>query len=42
MTDFLLVDTSHTMMRYNETVARETIHFLKEGHFSQSPAALNP
>jgi len=42
MTDFMLVDTSHSMMRYNETVARETIHFLKEGHFSQSPADSNP
>ena len=42
MTDFLLVDASHSMMRYNQTVARETIHFLKEGHFSQSPADLNP
>ena len=42
MTDFLLVDTSHSMMRYNERVARETIHFLKEGHFSQSPADSNP
>jgi hypothetical protein len=38
----MLVDTSHSMMRYNETVARETIHFLKEGRFSQSPADLNP
>jgi pimeloyl-ACP methyl ester carboxylesterase len=42
MTDFLLVDTSHSMMRYKETVARETIHFLKEGHFSQPPADSNP
>lgn len=42
MKDFLLVDTSHSMMRYNERVARETIHFLKEGHFSQSPANSNP
>ena len=35
MTDFLEVDTSHSMMRYNETVARETIHFLKNGRFSE-------
>lgn len=35
MTDFLTVDTSHSLMRYNETVARETIHFLKKGRFSQ-------
>ena len=35
MTDFLEVDTSHSMMRYNETVAHETIHFLKKGRFSQ-------
>jgi pimeloyl-ACP methyl ester carboxylesterase len=38
MTDFLLVDTSHSMMRYKEAVANETIHFLKKGRFSQSPA----
>jgi hypothetical protein len=38
MTDFLLVDTSHSMLRYNETVANEAIHFLKKGRFSQSPA----
>ena len=42
MTDFLLVDTSHSMMRYNETVAMETIHFLKWGRFSQSPADTTP
>ena len=35
MTDFLTVDTGHSMLRYNETVARETIHFLKKGRFSQ-------
>jgi len=42
MTDFLLVDTSHSMMRYNETVALETIHFLKKGYFSQSSADSKP
>ena len=42
MTDFLLVDTSHSMMRYNDTVANETIHFLKKGRFSHSPADSNP
>ena len=42
MTDFLLVDTSHSMMRYNEAVANETIHFLKKGRFSQSPPDSNP
>lgn len=35
MTDFLTVDTSHSMMRYDQTVARETIHFLKSGRFSR-------
>ena len=42
MTDFLLVDTSHSMMRYNETVANETIYFLKKGRFSTSLANLKP
>ena len=42
MTDFMLVDTSHSMMRYNETVARETIHFLKKGRFSKSSTTSNP
>jgi pimeloyl-ACP methyl ester carboxylesterase len=42
MADFLLVDTSHSMMRYNQTVARETIHFLKNGSFSPEPASYSP
>jgi len=42
MTDFLMVDTSHSMMRYNETVANATIHFLKTGRFSQSPVGSTP
>jgi pimeloyl-ACP methyl ester carboxylesterase len=42
MTDFLLVDTSHSMMRYNKTVAIETIQFLKKGRFSQSPTESRP
>jgi pimeloyl-ACP methyl ester carboxylesterase len=42
MTDFLLVDTSHSMMRYNQTVARETIHFLKNGSFSQELTSSSP
>lgn len=35
MADFLRVNSSHSMMRYDETVARETIHFLKNGRFSR-------
>jgi pimeloyl-ACP methyl ester carboxylesterase len=42
MTDFMMVATSHSMMRYNETVANETIHFLKKGRFSQSSTTSNP
>lgn len=36
MTDFLIVDTSHTLMRYSQEVATEVIHFLQHGRFSRS------
>jgi len=40
MTDFLELDTSHTLMRYDAQVAEEIIHFLEHGYFSHSsPAA---
>ena len=42
MTDFLLVDTSHGMLRYNKTVAEEAIYFIRHGKFSHSPAVLPP
>jgi len=34
MSDFILVETGHSMMRYNEEVANQAIYFLKHGHFS--------
>lgn len=33
MTDFILLQTSHAMMRYDEEVARQTIEFLKSSRF---------
>ena len=38
MTDFLLVDTSHGMLRYNKKVAEEVIYFLRHGKFSHASA----
>ncbi len=35
MTDFIKLDVSHSMMRYNESVALQTIEFLKHGKFLQ-------
>ena len=35
MKDFILVETSHSMMRYNKVVANETIHFLRQGRFGK-------
>ena len=34
MTDFLVVPTGHAGLRYDEDVARQTIHFLSNGRFS--------
>jgi len=42
MTDFLLVDTTHGMLRYNKTVAEEAIYFLIHGKFSHSAAVSLP
>ena len=36
MTDFIVLQTSHAMMRYDEEVARQTIEFLKNGRFDHS------
>ncbi len=36
MRDFLVLNTSHTMMRRDPEVAAETLHFLKHGRFSRS------
>jgi len=33
MTDFITIDVSHSMMRYNLDVAEQTIHFLQNGKF---------
>ncbi len=37
MTDFIKIETSHSMMNYNETVAEQTIEFLKHGKFNKQP-----
>ena len=36
MTDFIVLRTSHAMMRYDEEVARQTIEFLKYGRFDHN------
>jgi pimeloyl-ACP methyl ester carboxylesterase len=33
MADFIVVDSGHSMMRYNRNVADQTIQFLRQGHF---------
>ena len=35
MTDFIIIETGHSMMRYNEDVAKQTIAFLKYGKFDR-------
>lgn len=35
MTDFIIVKTSHSMMRYNPEVAEQAVHFLQQGKFSK-------
>jgi pimeloyl-ACP methyl ester carboxylesterase len=35
MNDFIIIETNHTMMRYNENVALQTIEFLKRSQFSK-------
>ena len=34
MQDFIEIETGHSMMRYNDEVARQTIHFLQHQRFS--------
>lgn len=36
MTDFWVVETGHSMLRYNEEVAGQTVAFLKNGKFSRN------
>ena len=33
MTDFIVIETTHSFMRYNEEVASQVIAFLKSGKF---------
>lgn len=33
MVDFIVVDVSHSFLRYDRSVAKQTIHFLKNGFF---------
>lgn len=35
MTDFILIETSHSWMRYDREVANQTIQFLKNGAFTE-------
>ncbi|MES9853397.1 MAG: alpha/beta fold hydrolase [Candidatus Thiodiazotropha sp. L084R] len=35
MHDFITIPSGHSMMRYNKSVATQTIHFLKSGHFEK-------
>lgn len=35
MTDFIVVETGHSAMRYNDEVAMQTIYFLQQGNFSR-------
>lgn len=35
MTDFILIETDHSMMRYNKEVAKQTIEFIKHGAFKK-------
>ena len=36
MSDFVLINTGHSMMRYNEEVAIQAISFLRNGHFNKA------
>jgi len=35
MTDFIIIETSHSMMRYDSEVAEQTIEFMKKGSFKE-------
>ncbi|MEW8470361.1 MAG: alpha/beta fold hydrolase [Candidatus Thiodiazotropha sp.] len=39
MSDFIEIESGHSMMRYNEDVASQTIHFLKNGKFDKGKNA---
>ena len=38
MTDFIIIETGHSMMRYNQQVASQTIAFLKNGKYERTGA----
>lgn len=40
MKDFIVIQTSHTMMRYNDNVAGQTIYFLKHGQFEKEQVVI--
>jgi len=35
MTDFIIIETGHSMMRYSKEVADQTIEFIKNGVFKE-------
>jgi len=35
MTDFIIIETGHSMMRYNGEVADQTVQFIKNGEFKE-------
>jgi hydrogenase maturation factor len=35
MTDFIIIETGHSMMRYDSEVADQTIEFIKNGMFKE-------
>jgi hypothetical protein len=35
MTDFIIIETVHSMMRYDKEVADQTIEFIKNGMFKE-------
>ena len=40
MRDFVVVESGHSMMRYNEEVAKQAIMFLKKGAFKKKESTL--
>jgi hypothetical protein len=35
MSDFIVIRTGHSFMRYDQEVARQTVSFLRDGRFSR-------
>jgi pimeloyl-ACP methyl ester carboxylesterase len=42
MTDFIVLETGHSMMRYSSEVADQVVSFLKEGRFNHATAEVQP